>query len=676
MRKINLTFLTCLAVTVAAFCTQSAFGQATPILNWDQTWQYFQEGIQPTNQGTAQNPITWRTNNYNDTAWLPGSGVLAYEDSPGAFPTIGTTLNRLVPNGQSNNLTYYFRTHFNFPSNPANAILFFTNVVDDGLILYLNGVRLYDIRVPQINPPWVQTAGGTPAEWAQELMTFTNTSLLRQGDNVIAVELHDTSLTSTDVAFGLAVGYRFPLPIVITSHPTNDTAFVGDTVDLSVEVTGDSPRYWWFRNGSPLLGPTNNPLLRLSNIQLTNAGTYHVVVSNLFTGARSSNAVITVVPDLVPPEFVNAVMRFDQNEPSNRVYAIFTEDVLRANNREPFRSATNINNYFLREVGSPSSPGKEIEVLQALPGTGSRAVRLTLATNIDCSKEYVLFVSNLTDTKTNIMVPDIGAAQIVGCVYRSNLVAFRATWNYAFAYEGSGIPNNWYETNYVEDGNWTVGPAPFAFSGECETNCFGALGSIAECQGSATPLSFGFPSYLFRHMFIATNLPAFGTMHLQHVIDDGAVFYLNGKELFRYNMTNAPLDFNAVSLTCREAECTTNVFNVDNLRNGTNVLAVRMHDCGQATGVDVMFGLKVDLVFTNFPTRIPDMQIRHFRSATGRTNIVSWQPRGWRLQTTTNLANTSSWVNVVGVSTNATSYTNSSAAIGTERQRYYRLGRP
>ena len=667
MRKTNLTFLTCLAVITAALCSPSAFAQltTTSIFDYNKSWQYFQQGIQPTNQGT----LTWTTNTYNDSAWTPGNGVLAFESDPGNYPPINTTLNRTVPNGASNNITYYFRTHFNFTANRTNAILFFTNVVDDGLILYLNGVRLYDIRVPTTTPLWGTLAGGTPAEGARELIAITNTALLRQGDNVLAVELHDTAVDSSDVAFGLALAWRYPQTFMV-SQPTNITAEVGDVVDLPVTVTGDSLRYWWFRNGVPLHGPTNSSTLRFNSIRLTNAGTYHLVASNVTSGARSSNFVVNVFADTAPLEYVNAVI--NEGEPPNRVYAIFDEDPLRVNSREPFRNATNTNNYRLREV---ASPGREIDVISALPGPGSRSVRLTLATNIDCSKEYVLFVSNLSDSSTNIMVPDVGAAQIVGCQYRSNLVNYQSVWSWYFSYEAERVATNWMATNFVVPGEWGIGESPFYFTSTVMTNCFGAVGSG---QPVGTPISIGYPTYVFRHEFvIPTNFPNVGLLRMTHVVDDACIIYLNGRELLRDGpIPLTPINHDFLATNCIESACRAETYTLSNVQPGTNVLAMEVHNCDEFTGADILMGIEVDIITTNFPTRIPDMNIRQIRTATARTNIVTWQPRGWRLQTTTNLANTSSWVNVAGLTTNSTGYTNSSATIGTERQRYYRLKRP
>jgi len=671
MRKTYAKLTTCLALTISAFCgaVTSAQAQAvTGIFGFDTlSWQYYQEGIEPTNISN----LNWRTNNYNDTSWSSGLGFFAYEpDSPGIYNPLNTFLNRNVSGTSTPINTYYFRTHFTFPTNPTNTFLYFTNVVDDGLVLYLNGVRLYDLRVAANPPTYATFAGGTPAEGARELVIITNgtTPRVRQGDNVLAVEVHDSSATSTDIGFGLALGYRVLAPITIVQQPTNRVdALIGDTLDLSVVVTGDNPRYAWFKDNVFQTGQTN-PTFRINNLQTGNAGTYWVVVSNTISSVRSSNSVVTVVPDTFPPELVTAAVNEGE---TNRVYAIFTEDVLTVNNRNPLASATNLANYTVSEVSNPSN---KFTITAATVGVGQRSVRLTLNTNIDCSKEWVLTVRNLTDRRTNTIVPNPSQA-IVGCQFRIPAVEFGAIWNYMYTYDEAQppLPTNWYTTNYQVDANWTIGSAPFWYSATCLSNCFGEFG--AQCPAEGTSVSVGFPTTVFRTQFIVpSNSPTVGTLRLTEAVDDGAIFYLNGKEILRNNMTNGPVTFNYLPPCTNNTVCGVQIYGLDSLLIGTNIFCAEVHSCDEFVQADFMFGCQLDIIVTNYPTRIPELKVRKTISPT--RVILDWQPRGWRLQTSTNLANSNAWVNVTGITTNFTSYTNNPLTVPLVNWRFWRLCRP
>ena len=60
--------------------------------------------------------------------------------------------------------------------------------------------------------------------------------------------------------------------------------------------------YQWNLNGTNLDGATNTSLT-LSNMQLSQAGSYAVLVTNAFGSVTSSNAVLTVVYPSTPDSF-------------------------------------------------------------------------------------------------------------------------------------------------------------------------------------------------------------------------------------------------------------------------------------------------------------------------------------------------------------------------------------
>ena len=86
------------------------------------------------------------------------------------------------------------------------------------------------------------------------------------------------------------------VPPRITNQPTNRVVLVGDTVTFGVTATGGLPlSYQWRFNGTDMPGNTNRTFT-LTNVQLTNAGNYSVLVSNAAAAVLSSNAVLVVNP--------------------------------------------------------------------------------------------------------------------------------------------------------------------------------------------------------------------------------------------------------------------------------------------------------------------------------------------------------------------------------------------
>ncbi len=93
-----------------------------------------------------------------------------------------------------------------------------------------------------------------------------------------------------------------PQPVTITAHPTNRVVDAGTTVTFNVTATGTLPlTHRWHRDGTPLAdgpgvrGAGTNSLV-LSNVPVSLAGTYSVVVSNAAGAVTSSNALLVVTP--------------------------------------------------------------------------------------------------------------------------------------------------------------------------------------------------------------------------------------------------------------------------------------------------------------------------------------------------------------------------------------------
>src|SRR5215472_9636403 len=93
-----------------------------------------------------------------------------------------------------------------------------------------------------------------------------------------------------------------PVPPLITSEPQSQSAFVGDSVTLSVTAVGSAPLgYQWFLNNAALSGATSNPLV-FASVQFSNAGIYSVVISNTVGTTNSSYAALKVSPrPCLPP---------------------------------------------------------------------------------------------------------------------------------------------------------------------------------------------------------------------------------------------------------------------------------------------------------------------------------------------------------------------------------------
>ncbi len=170
----------------------SVFEFVETLIESTSTWSYDQLG---TDLGTA-----WREVAYDDDSWPAGMGAFGFETAP--LPaSIHTPLSL-------ESTTYYFRRHFTLDHDPTSTEVSIETLIDDGAIVYINGMEALRLNMPEgpIDHPTFATPGVSDA--VLEGPFNIDSSLLVQGDNVIAVEVHQSSLTSSDIVFGFTMDSR------------------------------------------------------------------------------------------------------------------------------------------------------------------------------------------------------------------------------------------------------------------------------------------------------------------------------------------------------------------------------------------------------------------------------------------------------------------------------------
>lgn len=165
---------------------------------------------------------SWTQPSYSDANWLgSGPGLLYVENNSAVSPR-----NTPMPPtyGQPIPRTYYFRRHFNLDASPAGASLTFSNYVDDGAVFYLNGVEIQRLRMPAAPTPIANSTAATgtacsgtvqegdAASICPDVFTVSGTDAasLVQGDNVLAVEVHNFG-SGVDLVFGCALYLNLPV---------------------------------------------------------------------------------------------------------------------------------------------------------------------------------------------------------------------------------------------------------------------------------------------------------------------------------------------------------------------------------------------------------------------------------------------------------------------------------
>ena len=262
----------------------AASAQPTTVVNLTNTsWLYNDTGQ---DLGTA-----WRNRSYPaENGWPSGQGLFGVEATV-PYPYPAPIQTPLVLGARR--ITYYFRTHFNFSGSSAGLNLIANAYVDDGAVFYLNGAEVGRVRLTNDPVYFTNKAQLAYPEGMVSVLSLPTASLA-QGDNVLAVEVHQSDPNSSDVLFGMSLDFIGSVKPEITTEPSDLTIVEEGINTLRVIAQGfPALTYQWYHNDTPVPG-ANQSFLDLFDYP-AHAGNYYVVITNTAGSITSRTAVVTVV---------------------------------------------------------------------------------------------------------------------------------------------------------------------------------------------------------------------------------------------------------------------------------------------------------------------------------------------------------------------------------------------
>ena len=553
-------------------------------------WRYEQSN---TDLGTA-----WQAVGFDDSLWPQGRGILAFEtDAPGIVtpaPGLTNTVLLLTNNAGVNIPTHYFRTHFTLTNDPSLVSLSTSNYIDDGAVVYVNGVEAFRVNMSAGNVLFSTLAPAAgPAPEGTFVVRDIPSALLVPGDNVIAVEVHQVSLTSSDIDFGmeLKVTYLPPTLLVITNQPESLTVFEAKPATFLLGLQGQPAYYQWYFNGTAISNGTSNPL-NIPIVSTNDAGTYFVVATNSINSVTSSVVYLSVLADTNGPVLIEA----DGTANLTNVLVSFSELI-------SLTTATNVANYKITNTVT----GASLTISKAVLQNGSNVLLTTTARA--SGTNYILIVNNLRDVSPRANL--IAANSSIPVSSLVSVLALDGSWRAYDPYsdfpieDPADLGTAWKEFSYVEGSAstnsssggfnhdvWGTGQAVFWLAQD-----EGTIPGPAHTQlGETTPVITYFRTG-FNAQFSSGGLK----LLLTHIFGDGAVVYLNGKEIYRFNMPSGPVDYRTTSLTAVNPLTRIGPITIpaSGLRSGSNVLAVELHQFVNVSTTKAM-GVQLDAAVQSF----------------------------------------------------------------------------
>lgn len=186
----------------------------------------------------------WTAPTFNDSAWLPGDGLLWIDlRAGGPNPDVQPKGTQVGFDGGTGfpYVTYYFRKHFTHTGSASLVdALSVTAYIDDGAVMYLNGKELYRLRMRDGAIDNTTLASGFACSGdatCPDLFEIRGDALrssILEGDNVLAVEVHNYNARSPDMTFGL--GLAEITQVVV--KPTMQMSYSGGKVTIGWDRSG------------------------------------------------------------------------------------------------------------------------------------------------------------------------------------------------------------------------------------------------------------------------------------------------------------------------------------------------------------------------------------------------------------------------------------------------------
>jgi len=259
------------------------------VIPMNSVWKYWDKnGIPAAN---------WNTSGYNDASWNSGPAQLGYGDKEGREATVlgyGPDPNNKYP-------TAYFRKAFTVTDLANKNNFEFTVFVDDGAAAYINGTEIGRYNLPA----GTLTFNTYTLTWNDgEYATFSvPKSLLKEGDNLIAVEVHQTSGTSSDLIFNASLTYSGTEVSQTSNNPVFTTTLT-DNISIKAVFDEDNSNIDPNENAKVFINEiiaSNNTYKdeygnKSDYIELYNAGNEDTNIAGWYLSDKESNPTLCQIP--------------------------------------------------------------------------------------------------------------------------------------------------------------------------------------------------------------------------------------------------------------------------------------------------------------------------------------------------------------------------------------------
>ena len=213
--------------TFKGWLSENLSASVKTLIPMSSEWMYYDKG--------SMDNYDWKTISFDEekNGWRTGSAPFGYGNSGSFMQDNAATKLDYGSNSSKKRPTYYFRKTFNLNSKLSDSdILSFNYQIDDGMMLYVNGHEVGGYYITSGSAYEDYTTGGhyEGSEPYVGSMVIPHEYLV-QGENQIAVEIKNTSASSTDMWFDGSL---------VLSSKGGETIAADEVIDLHKIFTNNS----------------------------------------------------------------------------------------------------------------------------------------------------------------------------------------------------------------------------------------------------------------------------------------------------------------------------------------------------------------------------------------------------------------------------------------------------
>jgi len=146
-------------------------------------------------EGKAAPPGDWNKPDFDDSKWKSAPSGFGYSSSPSELSTVKTNLDRMK---NEKFLSIFVRSSFDIADPETVEKLVFKALYDDSFVVYLNGEEVARANIQGSPPAFNASAASANEPTAVDVDLAPHLGKLKKGKNVLAIQAHNTSVSSSD----------------------------------------------------------------------------------------------------------------------------------------------------------------------------------------------------------------------------------------------------------------------------------------------------------------------------------------------------------------------------------------------------------------------------------------------------------------------------------------------